>query len=70
MRDVVCVVFWRGVVVFWCVEVARVMLCVCVLVWVRLCGASHSNLEPPSTELGKQKECVKGGDAQTRVLHV
>ena len=43
---------------------------VCVLVWVRLCGASHSNVEPPSTELGKQKECVKGGDARTRVLHV
>ena len=30
--EIVCVVFWRGVVVFWCVEVAWVMLCVCVSV--------------------------------------
>ena len=30
--EVVCVVFWCGMVVFWCVEVAWVMLCVCVSV--------------------------------------
>ena len=41
------------------------------LVWVRLCGASHSNAEPPSTEGwgNRRNECVKGGDALTRVLH-